>query len=81
MDIGDGEEEHYEHAEEINFEEDGEEMRYEEENINEIDQENNYEEEGNDAVEYKNDDNNENQIDEDIQEMREEFKENHDEEN
>ena len=81
MDIEDGEEEHYEHAEEINFEEDGEEMRYEEENINEIDQENNYEEEGNDAVEYKNDDNNENQIDEDIQEMREEFKENHDEEN
>ena len=81
IDIEDGEEEHYEHAEEVNFGEDGEEMRYEEENINEIDQENNYEEEGNDAVEYKNDDNNENQIEEDIQEMKEEFKDNHDEEN
>ena len=81
IDIEDGEEEHYEHAEEVNFEENGEEMRYEEENINEIDQENNYEEEGNDAVEYKNDDNNENQIEEDIQEMKEEFKDNHDEEN
>ena len=84
MDIGEGEEEHYEQAEEVNFEEDGEEMRYEEENINENEEENNYEEEQNDALEYKNEDNNENsenQIEEDAQEIREEFKENHDEGN